>query len=75
MNETNVQASEDKGNRPLPQRATKWLDLGWGSFLVVAGLLLFANDRGWVSLKLGWVLAFVLVTMGWINLCETCKKK
>jgi hypothetical protein len=76
MNDTNVQATEEK--RPVRQRAVKddkSSHFGWGVFFVLAGLALFAKEMGWISLRLSWLLPAILIAIGCGYLYEAFKKK
>ena len=78
MNETSMQTTEEKDKRPIRKRAVKdetGSYLTWGIFLVLAGLALFAKEMGWLTLRLGWLLPAILVSIGCGCLYEVFKRK
>jgi hypothetical protein len=49
---------EEKGGKTMENKqgfARIWSGMGWGLFLILAGVLILANNQGWVEEGAGWL--------------------
>ena len=61
-----------RGEDPEEDKGT---NVGWGVFLILAGLALFAKEMGWLPFKINWLLPAILVAIGVGFLYDSFKKK
>jgi hypothetical protein len=59
MATTNIQGrEEEKGGKTMENKqgfARIWSGIGWGLFLILAGVLILATNQGWVEEGAGWL--------------------
>jgi hypothetical protein len=78
MNEMNTQTTEEKEKRPVQHEDAedeKGTNVGWGIFLILAGIALFAKEIGWLPFKINWLVPAILVAIGVGFLYDSFKKK